>query len=91
MKKTVDFFFQIVYDTIVRRLIEKERSVLLMWTVVYIAKSSELAQKLKETLHSHNIMVMVRIINSGEDATGYEILVPDAEVEAALGIIIDES
>ncbi|MGN1097838.1 MAG: glutamate decarboxylase [Clostridia bacterium] len=61
-----------------------------MWTVVYIAKNNELAQKLREALYNHDIMVMLRAINK-EQTTGYEILVPGAEVEEALGIIIDET
>lgn len=62
-----------------------------MWTEVYIAKNSELAQRLKEKLNEHNIIVMVRAINKEDEAAGYEILVPGAEVEEALGIIIDET
>ncbi len=61
-----------------------------MWTVVYIAKNNELAQKLREVLNEHNIIVMLRAINK-EQTTGFEILVPSAEVEEALGIIIDET
>ena len=61
-----------------------------MWTVVYIAKNSELAQKLKAVLHSHNILVMLRAINK-DTTTGYEVLVPGAEVDEALGLIIDET
>ena len=61
-----------------------------MWTIVYMAKNMELAQRLKEALYEKNIIVMVRPINK-EQTTGYEILVPGAEVEEALGIIIDET
>ncbi len=60
-----------------------------MWTVVYIAKNNELAQKLRSALYDRNILVMIRAINR-DASTGYEILVPGAEVEEALGIIIDE-
>ncbi len=62
-----------------------------MWTVVYIAKNNELAQSIKAALGSHEIMVMLRAINNNDQTTGYEILVPGAEVEEALGIIIDEA
>ncbi len=61
-----------------------------MWTVVYIAKNNELAQHIKSALSEHKIIVMIRAISKEADA-GYEILVPDAEVDEALGIIIDES
>lgn len=60
-----------------------------MWTVVYMAKNIELAERLKAALSENDIMVMVRPI-SKEQTTGFEILVPGAEVEQALGIIIDE-
>lgn len=66
------------------------RGVCIMWTVVYIAKNNELAQKLMDILNEHDIIVMLRAINK-EQTTGYEILVPSAEVEDALGIIIDET
>ncbi len=61
-----------------------------MWTVVYIAKNSELAHKLKAMLNGHDIMVMLRAINK-DTTTGYEVLVPGAEVDEALGLIIDEA
>ena len=61
-----------------------------MWTVVYIAKNKELAQKLKMVLQSHNILVTIRAINK-DTTTGYEVLVPGAEVDEALGLIIDEA
>ena len=61
-----------------------------MWTIVYMAKNIELAQRLKDVLSEHNIIVMVRTIKK-EQTAGYEILVPGAEVEEALGIIIDET
>lgn len=61
-----------------------------MWTVVYLAKNNELAQRLRKSLYECNIIVMLRAINK-EQTTGYEILVPSAEVEEALGIIIDET
>lgn len=62
-----------------------------MWTEVYIAKNNELAQRLKELLNEHNIIVMLKAINKEDETTSYEILVPGAEVEEALGIIIDET
>lgn len=60
-----------------------------MWTVVYIAKNNEQAQKLRSSLYERNILVMLRAINKDE-STGFEILVPGAEVDEALGIIVDE-
>lgn len=62
-----------------------------MWTEVYIAKSNELAQKLKDMLNEHNIIVMLEAVNKDDDTTGFKVLVPVAEVEEALGIIIDET
>lgn len=61
-----------------------------MWTVVYIAKNNEHAQKLRSALHERNILVMLRAINK-DASTGFEVLVPGAEVDEALGIIIDEA
>ncbi len=60
-----------------------------MWTVIYIAKNNELAQRLRSTLLEHGILVMLRAINK-EASTGCEILVPAAEVDEALSILIDE-
>lgn len=61
-----------------------------MWTVVYIAKNIELARNLRAMLNGHDIMVMLRAINK-DTTTGYEVLVPGAEVDEALGLIIDET
>ena len=61
-----------------------------MWTVVYIAKNIELARNIRTTLNGHDIMVRLRAINK-DASTGYEVLVPGAEVDEALGLIIDET
>ena len=62
-----------------------------MWTVIYIAKNAELAGRLKAALSERNIIVMARPLSRGQEAAdaGYEILVPAAEVEESLEIIID--
>ncbi len=60
-----------------------------MWTVIYIAKNNEMAQRLRSSLLGHDILVMLRAINK-EASTGCEILVPAAEVDEALSILIDE-
>ena len=63
-----------------------------MWTSVYMAQSFEKAQELRAAIEKNGVIVMLRQINN-EDAAGddcYEILVPRAEVEKALEIIIEE-
>ena len=62
-----------------------------MWTVVYIARSKEIADKLQEMLEKDGMLVKVRPISkSDEDASmSYEVLVPESEVEQAHSVIID--
>lgn len=64
-----------------------------MWTVVYIAQSKDIAERLRNALESANLLVMVRNaqndkINS-QTGTCFEVLVPDAEIQQAHDIIID--
>ena len=81
-----------VYYTIVIN-VRQRKEVCIMWTVVYIAKNAELAGRLRAALSERDIIVMVRALSHGQDSAdaGYEILVPGAEVEEALEIIIDEA
>ena len=63
-----------------------------MWTSVYMARSREKAEVLRNAIEEKNIIVMLRCIRVPDKAVEdcYEILVPAAEREEALDIIIDE-
>ncbi len=63
-----------------------------MWTSVYMARSREKAELLRNAIEEKNIIVMLRCIRVPDKAVEdcYEILVPAAELEEALDIIIDE-
>ncbi len=63
-----------------------------MWTVVYMAQSSEMAQKLKEILEEGGLIVKVRLLDrsSGTQSECAEVLVPETEVEEAHKIIIEK-
>lgn len=62
-----------------------------MWTVVYLAQNEDMAAKLKGMLEAGGLLAMVRsIAKSAEgDGAGFEVLVPESEVEDAHNIIID--
>jgi len=61
-----------------------------MWTTVYMAQSKENAMHLRSKIEEKNIIVMLRAIHTQGSAVDecYEILVPKAELEEALDIII---
>lgn len=61
-----------------------------MWTIVYIAREKDLADKIKTALAENGIIFKVREMgkDNPEDVC-YEFLVPEAEVEQAHGIIIE--
>lgn len=63
-----------------------------MWTTVYMAQSKEKADNLRDMLEQQNIIVMLRRIKHDDSVSDncYEILVPDAELEQALDIIIED-
>ncbi len=63
-----------------------------MWTTVYMTQSIDTARAMREKIEDSHIIVMMRSIKPQEDAVEscYEILVPNAELKAALDIIIDE-
>ena len=63
-----------------------------MWTSVYMARDREKAQLLRSAIEEKNIIVMIRCIRVPDKAVEecYEILVPAAELEEALDVIIDE-
>lgn len=62
-----------------------------MWTVVYMAQSREIALNLQEILSAEGILVKLRAICKSNDNQDnyFEVLVPEAEVEEAHGVIIE--
>lgn len=62
-----------------------------MWTVIYIAKSKDIAKRLKELLAEKSILARLRPLydSSKADDGSIEVLVPEAEVAQAHEIIID--
>ncbi|MBP3337308.1 MAG: hypothetical protein J6L59_02750 [Clostridia bacterium] len=64
-----------------------------MWMVVYVAQSLETAEKIKELILAHGLLVKVRAINTNADEKYgcYEILVPESELNEAHECIINES
>lgn len=63
-----------------------------MWMVVYITQSKESAEKIRTLLQQAGLPVKIRSVNqSGNDQFGcYEILVPEAELSEAHGVIIEK-
>ena len=62
-----------------------------MWTVVYLAQSSEVALKLEDKLRKEGILVKQRPVSGSKDKDNYyEIIVPESEVEEAHNIIIEQ-
>jgi len=64
-----------------------------MWIVVYLAKGRNTVSELRTLLEKKGILVMIRkkTADSDENEAFYEILVPQAEVEAAQDIIIEKN
>lgn len=59
-----------------------------MWTVVYIAQRRAGADELKCMLTEQGVLVKVRQIGRSKSNNGlFEVLVPEAEVEDARGIL----
>ncbi|GIP33699.1 glutamate decarboxylase [Paenibacillus sp. J2TS4] len=50
-----------------------------MWTVIYIAPTAKIADRLKEKLTEEGFLVQVRAISLTKNQ--YEILVPEGELE----------
>ncbi len=50
-----------------------------MWTVIYIAPSAKIADRIKERLTAEGFLVKIRQAN--EAKAQFEILVPEAELE----------
>jgi hypothetical protein len=63
-----------------------------MWTVVYMAQSKEIAVKLEKLLTDEGILVKLRSISKNRENNDnyYEVMVPQAEVEEAHGVIIEK-
>ncbi|MDP4180562.1 MAG: hypothetical protein Q8942_05655 [Bacillota bacterium] len=63
-----------------------------MWTVVYMAQSKDIANKLQELLTVDGILVKVRPISKNHESSDnyFEVLVPEAEVEEAHSVIIEK-
>lgn len=64
-----------------------------MWTVVYIAPSKSVAERLKDVLTSEGLLVSLRTVGLPHNGEGgsYEILVPESEVDEAMEIINSHS
>ena len=60
-----------------------------MWTVVYVTQEDKTAQKLVEILRENSILSRVRRIGRNSERQGFEVLVPQPEVNSAQNIIID--
>ena len=64
-----------------------------MWTVVYIAKSREIAESLRSLLEEAKLLVKIRPVckQSAAENDSYDILVPESEVSLANGLIIENN
>lgn len=60
-----------------------------MWTVIYIASSRQLAERLKNALTEEGLLVQLRATGSTPmgDSGSFELLVPESEAEEAHEII----
>lgn len=64
-----------------------------MWTVVYIAPTKAVADRIKDALSIEGLLVQLRAIGlpqAGENSS-VEILVPESEVDEAMEIINSSS
>ena len=63
-----------------------------MWTSIYMAQSFEKANELRVAIENNGIIVMLKRIKDVDrnDNDCFEILVPRAELERALEVIIEE-
>jgi len=58
-----------------------------MWTVIYIAQSNNLADRIKTQLVNEGFLARVRTINVAKQQ--YEILVPESELEEVQEVLND--
>ncbi len=69
----------------------KEGNYSIMWTVVYIAKSREIAENLRYLLEEAGILVKIRPVSKKceTECKSYDILVTETEIAKAHSIIIE--
>ncbi|MDD4689537.1 MAG: SPOR domain-containing protein [Eubacteriales bacterium] len=60
-----------------------------MWTVIHIVQNKEDAKDLAQRLEQVGIISRIKHVNKSVGGGAYEVLVPAAEVQKALGLIID--
>ena len=60
-----------------------------MWTVIHIVQQESDARCIAEKLNEFGIISRIKTANKSVGDTSYEVLVPAAEVQQALGIIIE--
>lgn len=61
-----------------------------MWTVVYIAPSMAVAERVKEILSAEGLLVTVKAVELSEDGRGsVEVRVPEGETEEAHEILTE--
>ncbi len=60
-----------------------------MWTVIHIVQNENDAIYIAQKLDEAGIISRIKSANKSLDDTAYEVLVPAAEVQQALGIIIE--
>ncbi|MCU6797005.1 MULTISPECIES: glutamate decarboxylase [Paenibacillus] len=56
-----------------------------MWTVIYIAPTAKIADRIKEKLTEEGFLVQVRAINMTKNQ--FEIVVPEGEVEEVQDVL----
>lgn len=62
-----------------------------MWTVVYMAQNEQSAFGVQQLLEKNDLIVKMRSLKDEESVSDcYELLVPEAEVQQALSLIIDK-
>ncbi len=63
---------------------------LTMWTVVYIAPSVAVAEKVKEILTTEGLLVTLKTVEMNEDGRGsVEVRVPEGEAEEAHEVLAE--
>lgn len=61
-----------------------------MWTVVYIAPSVAVAEKVKEILTTEGLLVTLKTVEMNEDGRGsVEVRVPEGEAEEAHEVLAE--
>ena len=60
-----------------------------MWLTVYVSQEAQTAKKLVVVLRTASVMARMRRLGNSGGRQGFEVLVPQPEVEMAQNIIID--